>query len=353
MTHKIKSQLEILVERLDRELIARGAQIPVEEMFRFKDKEGTPQRNFAMKRVKKIYQSAPPLDKALSHINTDELFRLLRMKAVELREHRGIWGNEDRLDFYEIKDEHARRSAACVAAITSKKNLIEEKKGFSTLKHKNYGKSFNLCDSETFHDQPIAAGRLCTGFLVKEDVIATAGHCADEKSVKHMRIVFGYKMLAPSMPETQIPHDNIYAGVKIIHSSYNRNNGSDWALVKLDRKVVEQAVATLSGRDISCDQQVYILGHPCGLPLKYSAGAQVREASENLFSADLSVYCGNSGSPVFNKDTHEVIGIVIRGDNQDFRWTGKGFVSVVYPCADLSVKKPQCTKVSQFIEYCV
>jgi V8-like Glu-specific endopeptidase len=63
----------------------------------------------------------------------------------------------------------------------------------------------------------------------------------------------------------------------------------------------------LSEKPLYLNQPVYILGHPCGLPLKYSAGAQVRGIDESFFSADLNVYCGNSGSPVIDRDTHEVI----------------------------------------------
>jgi hypothetical protein len=236
-----------------------------------------------------------------------------------------------------------------VAAICMKDNLIEGQNGYSSLKVKNYGKIFNLHEYEPFRQQPIVAGRLCTGFLVKDDVIATAGHCADEKNVTELRIVFGFKMLGLSTPVTWIPHENIYKGVKIIHRVYApQGKGPDWELIKLDRKVEGQAVVKLSEKPIYLDQPVYILGHPCGLPLKYSSGAQVRGINGVCFSADLNVYSGNSGSPVFDCKTHEVIGIVVRGDTQDFRWTGKGWLSVIYPNPVIRSQEPQCTRVSEF-----
>jgi hypothetical protein len=41
-----------------------------------------------------------------------------------------------------------------------------------------------------------------------------------------------------------VPKKNIYKGVKIMQRIYNcKSNGSDWALVKLGCKVVEQAGA--------------------------------------------------------------------------------------------------------------
>jgi hypothetical protein len=351
MTYQKKSQLEIIIEKLDRELIARGTQIQIEKQFQFGDSEGTPERDAIMTETRELYDtaSASTLNQALAHISTDKLVKLLLVKARELNKERGIWGIDNRMDFYAITDEKIKKNADSIAAIFLGKNLLEKEKGFSTLRVKNYGAVFNLCSQEPFRNQPISAGRLCTGFLVKDDVIATAGHCADEKSVKELRIVFGFKMLGLSTPVTWILHENIYKGVKIIHRVCDpKGKGPDWELIKLDRKVKGHPVVKLSEKSIYLDQPVYILGHPCGLPLKYSSGAKVRVINGACFSADLNVYSGNSGSPVFDSNTHEVIGIVVRGDTQDFRWTGKGWLSVIYPNPDIRSQEPQCTRVSEF-----
>ncbi len=351
MTYQKRSQLEIIVEKLDRELIARGTQIPIEKRFQFGDREGTPERDTIMARTRELYDTsaASSPNTAFSHISTWNLAKMLMIKTQELNKERGIWGIDNRMDFFQITDNHIRENANCVAAIFLEDNLIKKEKGFSTLKVKNYGKTFNLCDFEPFYSQPISAGRLCSGFLVKDDVIATAGHCADENSVAELRIVFGFKMLGLSTPITLIPNENIYKGVKIIHRVYNpKGKGPDWELIKLDRKVEGHPPVKLSEKPIVLDQPVYILGHPCGLPLKYSSGAQVRGITDTCFTADLNVYCGNSGSPVFDCKTHEVIGIVVRGDTQDFRWTGKGWLSVIYPNSDIRSQEPQCTRVSEF-----
>ena len=264
----------------------------------------------------------------------------------------GIWNDDDRKDIYEITDEKVKKNTNCVAAICMKDNLIDNN-GFSTLRVKNYGKSFNLCDVEPFYDQPISAGRLATGFLVKEDVIATAGSFVNESKIADFRIIFGYRMVDNSAPVIQMPNNNIYKAVGIINRVYNpRSNGSDWALVKLDRRVEGQTIARLSEKDIYCHQPVYIIGYPVGLPLKYSGGAIVRDIEDTFFSADIDVYSGNAGSPVFDSNTHEVIGIVVRGDTQDFRWTGKGWLSIKYSNPHIHSREPQCTKVSEFIAYC-
>jgi hypothetical protein len=205
-------------------------------------------------------------------------FYFIVVNSVNLKigETMGIWGKDSRVDFYEIEDEQVKKNADCVAAICKKDTLIDTNKGFFILKVKNYGKTFNLSDNEPFHHQPIAAGKLCTGVLVEEDMIATAGHCVKVMDGTDLRIVFGFKMEDPSTPVIRVPKNNIYKGVEIIRKVLIREfKKPNWALVRLDRKVVGQTVAALSKKDIFVDQPVYTMGHPCGLPLKYAPGAGI------------------------------------------------------------------------------
>jgi hypothetical protein len=88
-----------------------------------------------------------------------------------------------------------------------------------------------------------------------------------------------------------------------------------------------------------------------GLPLKYSPEASVGDIREAFFSADLNVYNGSSGSPVFDSETHEVIGIVVRGHTRDFRLVENCWRSVIYSRSDTGFPNPQCTRVSEFITY--
>jgi len=361
MTH-IKASptdyLDYTVEELDRELIVRGSQVPESKRFEFGNAPAPPERETIMRQVKGIYDAAAPLspNDALSHISTELLVKILLFKTgrIEIDDLKGTWGKDSRKDYHEIEDQNVKRNSGCIAAICSKDNLINLNNELSILKVKNYGKAFNLDSSELFRQQPISTGHMFTGFLVEDDIIATAGHCADEKNVTDLRFIFGFRMDDPSKPAIRVFNDNMYKGVKILRKVYRSREGgdkSDWALVKLDRKVTGQTVAELSKKEITLEQSLYIMGHPCGLPLKYGPGAKVRRIENTCFAADLDVYCGSSGSPVFDSDTHEVVGIVVRGDNRDFRWSGKGWVSVIYPSPDIRSIEPECTKVSELSNY--
>jgi hypothetical protein len=346
MADQRKSPLEYPVEELDRELIARGAQTPEKKQFKFKDKEGTTERNAIMSGVKELYQTPPPPNDALAHISTWDLAKILIFKTRSTMDFtRGAW-SDDLMDGYEIADKQINQNAGCTAAICMKDSLIDENNGFPILKVKNYGEAFNLCDFEPFRHQPVAAGLMFTGFLVKDDIIATAGHNVNECNVTDLRVLFGYKMVDSTTPVTLFSNDNIYHGVKIIHRVHNpRENGADWALLKLDRKVEGQTAAALSKDEISLDQEVYVFGHPMGLPMKYAVGSFVSDVYETSFMANLNIYSGNSGAPVFDLHTHEVIGMVIKGEKRDFRWTGSCWISVEYP----EGKRTGCTRVSEFI----
>ena len=344
-----KSPIEFSVEDLDRELIARGAKVPDEKKFKFKDVEGTPERDSIITGVKESYKTASPPNEALAGVDTWDLAKILIFKTGSAMDFtRGPWSDDIIMDCCdETMDDQINKNTYCTAAICLKDNLIDTDKDFFMLKVKNYQKAFNLCDLEPFGHQPVSAGAMCTGFMVKEDVIATSAHFVNENNVTDLRIMFGYKMLDPSTPVTKFSNDHIYRGVKILHGALDRNaNGQDWVLVKLDRGVVGQPFAVLSKDKISCEQAVYVIGHPLGLPSKLAKELYVQDNThESHFTANLNVYSSSIGSPVFDLHTHEVIGMVGPGANRDFRWTENGWMSINLP----GKKKIRCSRVSQFI----
>lgn len=260
----------------------------------------------------------------------------------------GIWDTDDRIDYYEITDERIKQNADSVALVCIAGSLTSRGRNYVELRTKNFGKAFGLIEFEPFRDQPVTGMGSIAGFLVKEDVVATAAHFADHKNVKNLYFIFGYRMESPYSPVTQIPKRDVYKGKEIVGRVYDPT-GVDWALVKLDRSVDGRQVIRLSEKEIVSGQEVYTIGYPCGLPLKYSLGSVVRQFGQAIFSVGLDIYAGNSGNPVFDVETHEVLGMVVRGHNEDFRYTGKGYVSAVHSPSDRDVKAAECTRVTQIM----
>lgn len=257
-----------------------------------------------------------------------------------------IYGNDNRKDIFEITNQAILNNADSIVALFQSEDIIDKGNGTSTLVTKNIMERYNLCPDEKFRNQPI--GAFCSGFLVAPNIIATSGHCVDSDNVHRVRFVFGFRMLNARTPLTVINNSDIFQGMRIIERSLE-NSRADWALVEIDRNVTNHRFVQLrrSGK-IADGQSLYVIGHPLGLPLKYADGATIRDnAPADVFIANLDTYAGNSGSPVFNSITHDVEGILVRGE-RDFVEEGNCLSSMT--CLDTGCRGEDCTRATEFAD---
>lgn len=261
-----------------------------------------------------------------------------------LRDHQKvIYGEDDRIDLFLVTDREVIKAADAVVGIVNDFRVSDNGDGTSTLTTSTHGDAKNLCSTEPFIEQPVAP--FCSGFLISSSVICTAGHCVVGEKVTDLRFVFGFRMLNSSDAQTTFENSQIYSGVRILGLKID-DSGRDWALVQLDRRVTDHTPLELrrSGR-IADKQNVHVIGHPSGLPLKYAPNAEVRDNDAvAFFVANLDTYGGNSGSPVFNSDTHEVEGILARGE-VDFMATNGCNVSLV--CPTTGCRGEDCTRITE------
>ncbi|MCU0289500.1 MAG: serine protease [Acidobacteria bacterium] len=341
----------------------------------------------------KLYENPPPINKEMAHIKTKDIIMGLkefsrgrRKDDTDEKHERGIIEDDDRIDFYELEDalkkkpvrtesknkedlyafrdygdmEKIKKNIEATAVICSA-NCLEINEGFATLKVKTFKERYNLCECERFANQLSIVGNMCTCFLVKDDVVATAGHFLNAGKAEDLRVLFGFKMENNGKAITKVPIANVYNVKEIISKSHDQiRNAPDWGLLRLDRKVKDTQIIQLSMKDDYCDQKIYTIGYPMGLPVKFATGAQTYESrDQNFIRADLDIFMGNSGSPVFDRINHELIGIVARGYSKDFRNVNGCWVSIIYPTPkpdknSLSPKIPsnvqlsECTRISAF-----
>ncbi len=269
-------------------------------------------------------RSAPGRLQELRDLPTGELAKLAQDRQ------RVVYGIDNRKDLYQVKSTSVRAVADAVVALVKASDLVRQSDGSYTLSTAPYQEAYQLCGSEPFVSQPIAC--FCSGFLVRPNVVATAGHCVKSQSdLSNIRFVFGFRMMDADQARTSFPADDVYAGAQLIGRQLSED-GTDWALVRLDRAVTGRKPVTLrtTGK-IGNTQSLFVVGHPCGLPQKYAPGAKVRDNTPApFFVANLDTYGGNSGSPVFNSRTRTVEGILVRGEN-DFVTNGACYVSLVCP----------------------
>jgi hypothetical protein len=276
----------------------------------------------------------------MSDLSSAELARMAQDSQ------RVVYGVDNRKDLFEVTSAKVRRAADAVAALVKKADLKPDGHGKWTLRTTSYRTEYKLCSSETFSAQPL--GCFCSGFLVRPDVVATAGHCVEDKAdLAQMRFVFGFRMKNADTVNTTFGEDDFYEGVEVIGRKLT-DTRTDWALVRLDRPVVGRSpVSFRTAGKISADQTLFVIGHPCGLPLKCADGARVRDNSPKpFFVANLDTYGGNSGSPVFNAKNYDVEGILVRGEN-DFVKTGTCNVSLV--CPTTGCRGEDVTRASEWV----
>jgi V8-like Glu-specific endopeptidase len=333
MSTKEKFLKECSFDEMIKELIARGNhRILTQEWLKIKGIQNLPDTDPTMIKLSTLFEAEHhTCKKKFEHIETRDLYKVFNSLTEYVIEAKRIFGRDDRMDWCDIRNEKVKRNSACVVGICHREDLVDNQDGFSNLKVRPYAESTLLSRDMRFLSQPVSTGNFYNGFIVTRDIVATAGHCINQETeVKNLRFVFGYKMRHTEVPEIRIPNENIYHGLEFIDGKYKKE-GADWAFVRLDREVIGQEIAVFprEKRRIPDGQSVYVMGHPRGLPLKYAPKANVCKDGNNnpvYFEANLDTLMGNSGSPVFNSDTHEIEGILVSTPEDYIYQSGSGYI---------------------------
>lgn len=212
----------------------------------------------------------------------------------------------------------------------------------------------NLGEMEKFGNEPVLS--YATAFLIGKRLALTAGHCVcvktndfTEERLKSSVLVFGYQMIANNQTKRTFDQKDIYRIDNIVAHRLEKPASkicwNDWAVLVLDREVEGREPFALNFSNLIADKiRIYMLGHPSGLPLKFTRNAEVQEIKRHYFEANLDAFAGNSGSPVFKEATGEIVGILCEGNldyevDENYRGTGeRRTVARRIPPADIQAK---------------
>lgn len=223
-----------------------------------------------------------------------------------------IYGEDDRVDVINSTNSLHVELALSTAAMINTSSLISKDDGQVEISAGSFQDRINVCSDERFAAQQSAAN--CSGFLVGDDLLVTAGHCMRKESdCQRKSWVFDYRISHEGQTEHTVNSSSVYQCAEIIDSVVGGNR-DDYALIRLDRVVTDRLPLRYrrDGEVIEGDSLV-VIGHPSGIPTKIADGAEVKSTNDIYFQANLDTYGGNSGSAVFNSITGIVEGILVRG----------------------------------------
>ena len=262
-----------------------------------------------------------------------------------------IYGQDDRLDLYQVTNTQVLELARSTAAVVRNSDLSESTPGVTRLRTQNFGRIMGLCTEEPFRDQGTVA--FCSAFLVGPDRIATAGHCIQSQTTcDTTSFVFGFGVTQAGGNPTELPSEQVYKCRRVITSRV-LGLGPDYAVVELDRPVTDRAPLRVRTSGVPVPgTPLLVVGHPSGLPTKVAGGAAVRSVvGSDYLNANLDTYGGNSGSAVFNSDTGEIEGILVRGET-DFVRTNRG-CNVSKRCGDTDCRGEDVTLISNILPFLI
>lgn len=204
-----------------------------------------------------------------------------------------IYGDEDLRDVYAVVDPKAKLNAEGVASISE------------------------------FLESRVRARGLCTAFLISKDRAMTASHCINGNDFRDKVIRFNDQYVGEGLPgevdsyeiETVELWDKNYdlAILKMKPNSTGVLPGEKYHVLKLKNAPVRRGT------------KLYIVGHPgrdykkfadnCSMIREYYFHAE----GKHTFGCDCDAFGGMSGSPVFQADTHQVVGVFWGGQLDDRR----------------------------------
>lgn len=162
----------------------------------------------------------------------------------------------------------------------------------------------------------------CSASLIGPDLILTAGHCVErggKLNLDEFVAVFDYKVSDHNQEEFIVDSSAVFHLVSAPVFDFDFPGDNDVATIKLDRPVKGREPLEIDFERIKKGSEIYMIGFPFGLAMKYTDNGQVTKESgmfkdsTDSFTSNLDSFSVNSGSAVFDGETNKIIGVLVRG----------------------------------------
>jgi len=250
-----------------------------------------------------------------------------------------VYGTDNRTDVYAHANATLRaRAQQSTVALMQPGMLNTSNPSNVTFNAYSLGAAQNLCTTERFRTDPAAA--YCSGTLIDDDLVLTAGHCLEAIPCDKTRFVFNYYRTSATtlQPVTTADIFSCQSVVTMRHADENGRN-LDYAIVRLDRPATPRftpAPIRAWSSGLPVNQSVTVIGSGSGIPFKIDSGGAVSDARPgalDYFVANTDTFEGNSGSGVYENSGNTLAGILVRGA-KDYVLNSTGSCQVVNVCAE-------------------
>ncbi|MAZ47514.1 MAG: hypothetical protein CME65_03060 [Halobacteriovoraceae bacterium] len=234
-----------------------------------------------------------------------------------------IIGNDDRTDIVELDQPIISVISSRVVSFVRKKHLIKKSDSYE-MNATNLIERLRFCEDERFSDEPLFAN--CSGAIVGEDRILTAGHCIGPDNQDEFYVVLDYIKDAQGNIPTTFSKDQVFEVRDFLYREFTLSDQvNDIALLRVKRKLNRTPLPVQLDHSYSTGTPIYMLGHPLGVSQKYTGPNIIRSLSLPTlsFRTELDSFSVNSGSPVFDHHTNEIIGVLSRGTGANFNRRGR------------------------------